>query len=228
MHASPVLVYSMVMLLLLLESTGIPLTNTTLLLCTGALASFGHINFWILFVAALCGSILGACSAYLVGARGGHTFLVRLAAFFHVDEQRVVIAERWCMRSGLWMVFLSRITPYIRPLGCFPAGISQMNFAWFLGAASCGSLLWCSVLLTLGWSLGHHWMQALMLIQHYTLPAIGLLVVSVALYSWVMYVVKARLKNRLKLKHNLLRHYEVSSDSMTTESQIIERDLINV
>jgi membrane protein DedA with SNARE-associated domain len=175
-HAEPAFIYLIVFLFLLLESCGVPVVNSTLLLLTGALVSLGHLNFWLLAADAVLGSVIGACVAYWIGERGGRRIFLKLAALFRVDEQKVVVAERWFRRSGAWMIFISRIMPYIRPFACFLAGISRLSPRRFLAVVVIGSLVWCLALIRIGMVLGRHWRWGVALMEQYTLPAcLGLL-----------------------------------------------------
>ncbi|HEY4384268.1 MAG TPA: DedA family protein, partial [Ktedonobacteraceae bacterium] len=196
-HASPLLLYSVVVVVLALESCGVPIANTTLLLFTGALASMGRVNIWALGLSALCGSVLGVCLAYVIGVYQGRSILQRVALWFHLNPQHIDIAERWFQRSGVWMVFASRIIPYIRPFSGFPAGITRTPFLRFFISATLGSLVWCSAILYVGWSLGKRWDQALTIIQAYTLPTVFALVLLLVLYCIITYRVKKILNNRL-------------------------------
>lgn len=185
----------LVMVILLLESTGAPITNTTLLLLTGALASLNHVNIWVLGIAAITGSIAGACIGYGIGRYGGKKVIRRIAAFFHIETQKVQMTERWFQKSGVWMIFVSRMTPYVRPFACFLGGIAHIPFARFFGAALSGSIIWCVALLYMGWSLGRRWPLALHLLQNYTLPTICVVLLLIAGYIVVMVLVKRRLKS---------------------------------
>ncbi len=159
-HASPLLVCLIVAIMLLLESSAVPLINTTLLLTAGALASQGHLNIWVLIATAILGSVSGACLAYVIGIR------------------------------GVWMVFFSRMMPYVRPFGCFPAGISRMPFGRFFLAALAGSTIWCVVILNIGLALGRRWPVAIHLIRHFTVPTFSMLVLVIALYFLITSAVK--------------------------------------
>ncbi|HLZ55978.1 MAG TPA: DedA family protein [Ktedonosporobacter sp.] len=190
LHANPLLIYLTVAVVLMLESSGVPVANNTLLLLTGALASMGHLDIWILGVFAIIGSCAGASLAYSLGAWGGRRILVRVASFFRIKEEKVTIAERWFQQSGVWMIFLSRMTPYVRPFACFPAGISRMPFARFFVSAAAGSVIWCVALLTIGWNLGKRWGLALQAIQNYTVPSLCVVVLLVASYALLLYWLK--------------------------------------
>ncbi len=194
-HASPLLVFLLVAVILLLESSAVPLINTTLLLAAGALASQGHLNFWALLAAAIVGSISGACLAYIIGLRGGRHIFLRLASLFHIDAQKVNMTELWFQKNGVWMVFFSRMMPYVRPFASFLAGISRMPFGRFFLAALAGSTIWCVVMLNIGLALGRRWPLAIHLIRHYTVPTLCTLALLIAFYFLIASAVKRYLRS---------------------------------
>ncbi len=198
LHTSPLLIYLLVAIIILLESTGVPVVNNTLLLLLGAMAALGYLNLEVLMLSAFIGSIAGACCAYWIGARGGRQIVLRLAAFFHVNEQKILIMDSWFQKSGFWMVFFSRMTPFVRPFACFPAGIAHMNFRRFLLAASAGSLIWCIALPSIGWMLGPRWKIALHFMQAYTVPTILVVALLVILYV----VLRSRIKRAVNAKYH--------------------------
>jgi len=108
--------------------------------------------------------------------------------------QKIETTERWFQKTGVWIVFLSRITPYVRPFACFPAGISRMPFGRFFLAALVGSTIWCVVMLNVGLALGHRWLLALHLIRHYTVPTLCTLALLVVLY----FVIASALRRYLR------------------------------
>lgn len=183
---------------LLLESSGIPIVNSTLLLLTGALASLGHLNIVALAVAATAGSVIGACLAYAIGWHGGGRLLRRAATKLRIDTRKIRLLEQWFHRAGVRMIFFSRIIPYIRPFSCFPAGIARMSFRRFFAAAASGSVVWCVGMLALGWNLGRRWKPALSLMQRYTIPAVLVILVLLALYCVVSITIRRRLDARLQ------------------------------
>ena len=217
LNASPFFVYILVALVLLLESSAIPIANTTLLLLTGALASLGHLNIYILALTAILGSITGACLAYLLGIKGGRKVLLRLATRFRVDPQKIVIAENWIQGAGVWMVFLSRMIPYVRPFACLPFGISGMPFRRFLVAALSGSIVWCAGILSIGWILGPRCILALRLVETYTVPALCVLTLLIAITVLVQYRVNRYIRFKLSSTVALQDSQEQQSSRDTVE-----------
>jgi len=211
-HTNPLLIYVVVGVLLLLESSGIPIANSTLLLLTGALASLGQLDIFALAFASITGSILGACLAYVIGLKGGARLLHGAAARLPIDTKKIRAVEDWFHGAGARMIFFSRIIPYIRPFSCFPAGISRMPFRRFLAAASSGSFTWCIAMLTIGWNLGHRWRVALHLMQTYTVPVVLVIVLVAVAYFVVRLAIKRRLDARLQTAPGKVTSVDGQSD----------------
>ncbi|HEV2460908.1 MAG TPA: DedA family protein [Ktedonobacterales bacterium] len=180
-------VYVFVFVWLAAESTGLPLPNEIVLLLAGSLAGRpGHgLSAMLLVIVALVGSLLGASIAYYIGLRGGRAAVLRLGRRFRLDERRLDSVEAWFARSGAVAIFLARITPFVRTVASFPAGMLRFPPRTFLLASLLGSLLWCSVMVGLGNALGANYEVALRLIEQYTLPAIMVVVALIAGYFWL-------------------------------------------
>jgi membrane protein DedA with SNARE-associated domain len=180
-------VYVFVFVWLAAESTGLPLPNEIVLLLAGSLAGRpGHgLSAMLLVIVALVGSLLGASIAYYIGLRGGRAAVLRLGRRFRLDERRLDSVEAWFARSGAVAIFLARITPFVRTVASFPAGMLRFPPRTFLLASLLGSLLWCSVMVGLGNALGANYEVALRLIEQYTLPAIVVVVALIAGYFWL-------------------------------------------
>lgn len=217
-QANPGAIYVIVATILLLESSGVPVANNTVLLFTGALASMGKLDAgWLLF-AAFTGSSAGACLAYLIGLHGGKEVFLRLTRFLRMKTEQVERGERWFQRSGIWMIFLSRMTPYIRPFACFFGGIAEIPFWRFFGAATVGSLIWCAGMIGLGLALGSRWRVAFWWMRHYTLPTclgcLGLVLLFVLVrHAWL---------SRVRSAGRLVEEQELQQSESCRKKDLLE------
>ena len=216
-HANPILIYMLVAIVLMLESCGVPIANNTLLLLTGALAALGYLNIRILIPVAIMGSISGACLAYIIGTYGSRRTFLHVATILHVNRQKMDMTKRWFQKAGPWMIFFSRMTPYVRPFTCFLGGITHLPFSRFCMAALGGSIIWCVVMLQIGMALGARWHVALFLMQRYTIPSLAALILGIMLYFCFARAIKRHIYQRLQK--------EVSpqvSENEQTESELLE------
>ena len=216
-HANPILIYMIVAIVLMLESCGVPIANNTLLLLTGALAALGYLNIWILIPVAIMGSISGACLAYIIGACGSRRTFLHVATLLHVNRQKMDMTKRWFQKAGPWMIFFSRMTPYVRPFACFLGGITHLPFSRFCIAALSGSIIWCVLMLQIGMALGVRWHVALFLMQRYTIHSLGALILGIMLYFCIAHAIKRHMYQRLQKEVN-----PQVSESEQTESELLE------
>ena len=109
---------------------------------------------------ALAGTIgysLGSLAGWWIGARGGRPFLERHGRWLHLNEAKLVKAERWFERWEDWAVFLGRITPVVRSFVSIPAGVFRAPLARYNLLTLLGSAIWCFALAGVGWALGSRW-----------------------------------------------------------------------
>jgi membrane protein DedA with SNARE-associated domain len=184
-HIPPLAIYAFIALWLAAESCGLPLPNELVLLFAGSLASQGTVSPVALVLIASISSVGGATIAYEIGRRGGRPAVLRVGRYIRLNETRLDAVERWFRSAGPVAVGLSRITPFVRTVASFPAGMLELPLPTFLLAASAGSLIWCSVMVAIGDILGADYVIAFRLIEHYTLPAILLIVALFLGYLWL-------------------------------------------
>ena len=184
-HIPPLAIYAFIVVWLAAESCGLPLPNELVLLFAGSLASQHIVSPVALVLIASISSVSGATLAYEIGRRGGRAAVLRVGRYIRLDEARLDAVERWFRSAGPVAVGLSRITPFIRTVASFPAGMLELPLPSFLLAASVGSLVWCTVMVTIGDILGTDYVVAFKLIQRYTIPAIIVLVALFLGYLWL-------------------------------------------
>ncbi|HEX9036412.1 MAG TPA: DedA family protein [Ktedonobacterales bacterium] len=186
-NTPPLLTYLFAFVWLAFESCGVPLPNELVLLLLGSLIEQRHspLELVALALVATAGSLLGATVAYFIGARGGRPLVLRVGRFLRLDERRLAAVEDWFNRSGAFAIGVARITPFVRTVSSFPAGVLRLPLRTFLIATSLGSLIWCAALVAVGYLLGADYMIAVTLIERYTIPAVIVLVALIAGYIWL-------------------------------------------
>ena len=149
--------YWLIGALMALESTLVPIPSETIVPPAAYLArTQGGLSIAGVVLAATLGSWVGATVMYW-GARWlGRPLVMRLAPYVGLSVSKIELAERWSAHYGWAGVFFSRLLPVIRHLIGIPTGVLRMDFRQYAAATLAGSLLWCSVLASLGATLGDH------------------------------------------------------------------------
>jgi membrane protein DedA with SNARE-associated domain len=140
----PIVVYLVVMLVIGLESTGIPLPGEITLITAALMAISDITNPWAVAIAASTGAIVGDSIGYLFGRRGGRALLERFGRRFpkHFGPPHLARAERMFQRWGVWAVFFGRFVALLRILAGPLAGALKVPYRRFLVANATGGITW--------------------------------------------------------------------------------------
>jgi membrane protein DedA with SNARE-associated domain len=140
---------------ILAETVVPPIPSEAVLGLAGVLINDGRMNIVPVILFATLGSLLGALFFYFVGRALGpkrsHAFLDRLPLVETADVDRTF---EWFAKHGRSAVFFGRMVPIVRSFISVPAGVVRMPLGQFLLFTLGGSLIWNTVLISLGVAAG--------------------------------------------------------------------------
>ena len=149
--------YVAVAILMAAENACIPIPSELILGFAGYLIFADQMTFTGALVAGMVGGMAGSIFAYVVGHRGGRSFVDKYGHYFFVKKSHVDIAQNWFDKYGLKAVFFSRMLPVVRTFISLPAGFAHVNMKKFLTLTFLGSLPWTAMILAAGMMLGKSW-----------------------------------------------------------------------
>lgn len=140
----PIAVYVVVLLVIGVESMGIPLPGEVALVSASLLAATGTVSPWGVAAGAAAGAIIGDSAGYLIGRRYGRSLFERVGRRFprHMGPAKIERAQRSFQRHGLWAVFFGRFVMLLRILAGPLAGWLRLPYPRFLLANAGGGILW--------------------------------------------------------------------------------------
>ena len=138
--------YLAVLVIVGLESTGVPLPGETTLVAAALYAGATHnLNIIGVVIAAAVGAILGDNLGYLIGHWGGYRLLIRYGRYIRLSEKRIKIARYLFLRYGGEVVFFGRFTAILRAYAAFLAGTTRMPWRRFLFFNAAGGIAWATI-----------------------------------------------------------------------------------
>lgn len=153
--------YFGVFLLITIENVFPPIPSEVILSFGGFMTTYTSMTKLGVIAAATLGSVIGAMVLYCVGLLVDVNRLERLVdrwgTIFRLTKKDIHRADAWFDRYGPWTVFFCRLIPLVRSLISIPAGMSNMNIPLFLFLTLIGSLIWNTVLVTIGVAVGENW-----------------------------------------------------------------------
>jgi membrane protein DedA with SNARE-associated domain len=172
--------YIVVFILVLFESSGVPLPGETSLLVAAALAATGALWLPGVIGAAALGAILGDTAGYWVGRTSGLRLLRQHGRLVRFDEQKLARAEAFFARHGEKTVFLGRFVPVGRIFTAVLAGIGRMDYRRFLLWNASGGIVWAASMGALGYLFGYQLPLIEHLVRQFGFGLLALLIVAVA------------------------------------------------
>ncbi|WP_438314495.1 DedA family protein [Sporosarcina sp. FA9] len=172
--------YFGVFLLIMLENLFPPIPSEVILTFGGFMTTQSELTRIGVIGAATVGSVIGAMILYSVGLLVDvsvlERFVDRFGSMLRLTRKDIHRAEVWFNKFGPWTVVFCRLVPLIRSLISIPAGMANMNFPLFVLLTTIGSLIWNTVLVSIGVTVGANWE----LIVHY-----------MDIYSYIVYIILA-------------------------------------
>lgn len=153
--------YLGILLMMALENLFPPIPSEIVLPFGGFLTTYTNITVWGVVLAATIGSLLGAVILYWIGTLLDVDRLERIikrwGRIARIKVEDVHKADAWFDKYGYWTVLIGRMVPVVRSLISIPAGMSNMRFGLFMLFTVIGTLIWNSILITVGVILGESW-----------------------------------------------------------------------
>lgn len=148
-----------VFFLMTIESSFIPFPSEVVVPPAAYLAAQGKMNLYLVILAALAGSLVGALINYFLAYYLGRPIIYRLAKtklakYLLISEGKIRKAENYFVKYENSSTFFARLIPVIRQLISLPAGFVKMPLKSFILYTSLGSFIWVSILVALGYFFG--------------------------------------------------------------------------
>lgn len=149
--------YPGLFVLILLESTLVPIPSELVMPFAGYMASMHEFSLVVILiinsVAALCGSLI----CYSIGRVGGKPFVLRWGKWFLLKPKDLEKTEAFFAKHGKATILIGRFLPVVRHVISIPAGIARMPVGSFALQTFLGSTIWGSLLICIGYFLGKNW-----------------------------------------------------------------------
>jgi membrane protein DedA with SNARE-associated domain len=187
--------YFTIALLMLIESTFLPLPSEVVIPFAAYKAGQGDLNVFIVVIAgtigALSGSLINYTLAYYLGRPLVYKFAgSKLGKLFLLSEEKVKHAEEYFIKNGKTSTFIGRLVPGIRHLISIPAGLAKMNLRDFMMFTLIGAGIWNIILAVIGFYLYG--------IREQIFPYVGHILLGVGIIFVVYLIIKARKNGRKK------------------------------
>jgi membrane protein DedA with SNARE-associated domain len=178
--------YAGVFILMLLESSSLPIPSEVILPFAGFLAFKTQLNIVLIIITATIAGVIGSLIDYYIGKKGVN-ILEKHKILGHVvlSNDQLAVASHWFYKYGSVMVFLGRLVPGFRTFISFPAGAVRMSLTKFVAFTAVGCVIWNTILVYVGYYLGSNWAEVAAVSHDLILAVIVVAAIGVVAYLLV-------------------------------------------
>ena len=148
------LAYSLIFVVVLIESAGAPIPGLTIAMAGGALAGQGRLDFWLVYLATVVGGTLGGNLGFELGRRGGRRLLERFGHLIGLTPPRLELGEGLFHRHGSKALVIGRYLPVLCFAGGLLSGITRLPYRRFFIYNLLSISLWATTHLGLAFFFG--------------------------------------------------------------------------
>ncbi len=170
--------YPLLFLIVMCESSGVPVPGETGLIAASVLASQGKLEIVPVIAIAAAAAIVGDNIGYVIGRKGGRWILERPGAFARQRREVLVVGEPFFERHGPKAVFLGRFVLGLRVWASWLAGATRMHWRSFAMWNALGGITWATAIGLIAYFLGHSAGNAIQAFGLYGLAAVLIAIVS--------------------------------------------------
>jgi membrane protein DedA with SNARE-associated domain len=165
---------------------GIPVPEETVMIAAGFLANRNILDLRYVYVVVILSAVTGDCCGFIIGRTGGQRLLIRLASKSEFIRTRYVRLQAFFHTHGSKAVFMARFITGARFMAGPMAGAAGMPFFQFLGWNVLGALVWCSLVVTVGYLLGDEFYRAASMTHQAArwIGIAGFILVLVVFFFW--------------------------------------------
>jgi membrane protein DedA with SNARE-associated domain len=178
-HLVKVFGYPLLFLVVMAESSGVPVPGETGLIAAAVAASQGKLQIELVIVLAAVAAIVGDNIGYQIGRKGGRWLLERPGRFERQRRQVLVTGEPFFERHGPKAVFFGRFLLGLRVWASWLAGANQMRWRSFFLWNALGGICWASGVGLVAYFLGSTAGSA---IQAFGLYGLAAVLVAIAVF----------------------------------------------
>lgn len=190
--------YLAISLLIAIENIFPPIPSEVILSFAGFATHHSQMTIIGVIIFSTFGAILGSIVLYWIGTllneeRLEKVFNHRMFRMLGFKKGDIKKAINWFNKYGTGALFYGRCIPVIRSLISIPAGTAKVKLSQFLIYTTLGSLIWNTILVSLGSYMGERWETIVTIFEEYSfiIAVLLLLAMIYGSFKWYQKKIKA-------------------------------------
>lgn len=189
---NPFLIYLTVFLIAYIENLFPPSPSDLVVAFAGSLAAVAKTTFLGTLIFATLGSATGFITMYGIGKWFGlRIFESGKIKFIPLEQIHKV--ERWFSKYGYFIIVINRFLAGTRAIVAFFAGMSNINIKITFSLSFLSALVWNSILIYGGYTLGKNWKKIAEYLETYWTIVTAAIIIILLLWL-IIYLIRSKKK----------------------------------
>lgn len=190
--------YIAVLIITAMEYACFPMMPSEIILPSiGILAAKGEITYFGALFFSVLGGLIGSLLCYFVGYYGGGALIEKIILKFPKTKRSIETVNIWFEKYGKLAIFFTRLVPLTRTYISIIAGTTKFNKKIFILFSIMGIIVWNSILVSLGYFIGHNWNYIHLIIKQYSIFAFIVIFIVILLLIYKK-LIKKKLSHKNK------------------------------
>lgn len=165
---------------------GVPVPEETVLLAAGFLAGRDILELRAVYLVGIVSAVSGDCAGYAFGRTGGQRLIDWLGTTFAFLKPSIERLRAFFSAHGAKAVFMARFVAGARFIAGPMAGATGMRFWRFFGWNLLGAIIWCGLVITIGYLVGDELERVAAIIHRAGhLAAAGAALAAILFWLWL-------------------------------------------
>ncbi len=183
--------YIAVIIITAMEYASFPMMPSEVILpFIGIIAAKGEITYFGALIASVLGGIIGSLICYFIGYYGGGVLIQKIILKFPKTEKSIETINNWFEKYGKLAILFARLIPLTRTYISIIAGTAKFNKKTFILFSIMGIIIWNSILVSLGYFIGHNWSYIHLIMKQYSIFAASMIFIV------ILFVIYKKVKSK--------------------------------
>ncbi len=183
----PVWAYAVILVVAWLENVFPPIPGDLVVVFGGYLVGLGQLQMAPVILLATVGGAAGFMCVYALGRHMGEAVFDK-RRFRWLPKRQMRKARVWLHRWGYGAIAANRFLTGARSVISIAVGIAGMRPFWVAVYATISALLWCALMVVLGYYVGQNWQVVAVYLERYSAVIAALIVVGLGVWIARMYL----------------------------------------
>lgn len=136
-------------IILFVEEAGVPFPIPGDLFI-GTASALPNSNYFLIVATVTIATLIGSTILFTLSKKFGHRLLAKYGKYIKITPKKIKKVEEWFAKYGGWAIVIGRLTPGLRTITPFVAGLFNVSYKTFWIYTAVAAFIWANIYFVIG------------------------------------------------------------------------------